>query len=120
MRTVIALLLSAFCSAAAAGETTLDCVTKDVFRRDGAPPVMIATFDGQLGSATLFAAELGGLLKGQDVRVDPDMVMFRIKTKAGDDGDATIMRTTGELMLNVATRPGIRLLANCSKRSAKF
>ena len=103
-----------------AEETTLDCVTQRVWQRPGVPTVIIASFDEKSKTATLFASELGGRLVGEDVSIDADMIMFKLKTKDGEPGDVTVMRTDGTLMLNVKRSPEIKILASCRKQTKKF
>jgi hypothetical protein len=112
-----ALLFSALASAE---EVRLGCLTDRVWVQSGIPQAMMVRFDEQLNRATLFASELGGLLSGDRVIIETDMIRFRFRTPAGALGEATIMRDAGTLMLKVSGGPDFEVLATCRKEVRRF
>ncbi len=120
LRVAVAAALCVSAGAALADPVKLGCSTQRAFIRNGAPSAVIATFDEQKGTAALFSGDLGGLLKGEDVSIQPETIIFNIKTKAGEPGDVTISRSTGLLMLNVKRSPEIKMLADCEPQQKRF
>lgn len=107
-------------AAAGAEEVKLNCLTERVWLRQGAPPVVLASFDEEAKSAGLFVKEFGGILRGEDVSVFADQVMFNFRTASGDAGKVLISRADGTMMVQVSSAAPLEFLATCRRQVNRF
>jgi hypothetical protein len=104
-----------------AEEINLGCFTQQRYLQlAGVPRVIIVLFDEQAKSASLFATELGGNLRGEGVDFTADTIIFQFKTSDGVPGDVLLTRKDAELMLIVRRDPAIKIIASCRKQANKF